>query len=217
MDLHKLLFEESSRTKAKKKIRELERKIEEYNKLSDDYQLNIDENYKAKTYAYNICKEVKAYIDSLTNITKEIDSIILSQTYNVENFDNYADDEKKAMKKNLRKNARNSLISIIPLIGIPMWFHEPKREDKANNEIIDKCNQKIRTINREINKIKSRSNEIITEYEFLITYADNLKISMQRLKNTGLQNYLEFSTKEKGELGALVNSLQALISRIGAK
>ena len=225
MDLHKLLFEESSRTKAKKKIRELERKIEEYKALYEDYQVDIDEIDKAKTYAYTACKEVKDYIDSLANKPKEIDTIILTQKYELENFDGHVNLEKRSLKKNIDRNSRTVILNgaasvlFLPyaLIGLPVMIHSAKKEDKNNEKVIKDCEEKIKEINREIHKIRTGSNEVLSEYEFLITYSDNLKSAVQKLKSTGIQNYLEFSIEEKGELGALVNSLQALINRIGAK
>lgn len=84
------------RSRAKKKIKELEQIVEDYKRQYKTYETIIDEINEAKVISLKTINEVKEFINSIANKPKELDGVIV--TPNIEQSD-YEKDIKKENKK----------------------------------------------------------------------------------------------------------------------
>lgn len=209
------------RSRAKKKIKELEQIVEDYKRQYKTYETIIDEINEAKVISLKTINEVKEFINSIANKPKELDGVIV--TPNIEQSD-YEKDIKKENKK-YKKGVNGSyfagamgIVSVLflpaALLSVPAMIISGKNEKKNNLSVIEDCNKKLEQIELEMKRLQKSSTETVTEQEFLIVYSNNVRESMLKLKKTGITDYLKFSIEQKSDLGALVNSTNTLIRRI---
>lgn len=209
------------RSRAKKKIKELEQIVEDYKRQYKTYETIIDEINEAKVISLKTINEVKEFINSIANKPKELDGVIV--TPNIEQSD-YEKDIKKENKK-YKKGVNGSyfagamgIVSVLflpaALLSVPAMIISGKNEKKNNLSVIEDCNKKLEQIELEKKRLQKSSTETVTEQEFLIVYSNNVRESMLKLKKTGITDYLKFSIEQKSDLGALVNSTNTLIRRI---
>ena len=209
------------RSRAKKKIKELEQIVEDYKRQYKTYETTIDEINEAKVISLKTINEVKEFINSIANKPKELDGVIV--TPNIEQSD-YEKDIKKENEK-YKKGVNGSyfagamgIVSVLflpaALLSVPAMIISGKNEKKNNLSVIEDCNKKLEQIELEMKRLQKSSTETVTEQEFLIVYSNNVRESMLKLKKTGITDYLKFSIEQKSDLGALVNSTNTLIRRI---
>lgn len=209
------------RSRAKKKIKELEQIVEDYKRQYKTYETTIDEINEAKVISLKTIKEVKEFINSIANKPKELDGVIVTPNIEHADYDEDIKEEDKKYKKGVNGSYLAGAMGVasvffLPaaLLSVPAMIISGKNEKKNNISIIEDCNEKIEQIELEMKRLQKTSSETVTEQEFLIVYSNNVKEAMLKLKKTGITDYLKFSVEQKSDLGALVNSTNTLIRRI---
>lgn len=209
------------RSRAKKKIKELEQIVENYKRQYKTYETTIDEINEAKVISLKTIREVEEFINSIANKPKDMEGVIV--TPDIEQCD-FAEDIKAEGKK-YKKGVNGSMFAgalgiasavflPVALLSVPAMVFSGKNEKKNNISVIEDCDKKIEQIDLEMKRLQKSSSETVTEQEFLIVYSNNVRELMLKLKKTGNTDYLNFSIEQKSDLGALVNSTKTLIRRI---
>ena len=209
------------RSRAKKKIKELEQIVEDYKRQYKTYETIIDEINEAKVISLKTINEVKEFINSIANKPKELDGVIVTPNIEQSDYDKDIKKENKKYKKGVNGSYFAGAMGIVSvlflpaaLLSVPAMIISGKNEKKNNLSVIEDCNKKLEQIELEMKRLQKSSTETVTEQEFLIVYSNNVRESMLKLKKTGITDYLKFSIEQKSDLGALVNSTNTLIRRI---
>ena len=212
------------RHRAKMAIKEVEKIVDNYKWQYKKYKNVIDEINEAKVIALKTIKEAERFINSIANKSKDLEGVIVTPNLEQRNYEEDIKAESKKYKKGVTKTMLAGVLGIASIaflpatvLSLPIAIFSSKNETKNNKQIIDECAKKIETINLEMARIQKSSSETVTEKEFLIIYSNNVKEQMLKLKETGITDYLKFSTEQKSDLGALVNAVKTLIKRIDSR
>lgn len=212
------------RSRAKKKIQELESIIKVYKSYYKAYETEIDELNNAKIVSLKVIKKIEKYVNTIANKPKELEGVVVTPNIDQENYDSEIKKEKKKLNKNINRTVGAGILGIstvafLPLavISVPSMIIAAKKEKQENLNIIDDCNTKIIIIEKELKKIQSFSSETLKEQDFLIEYSSNIDDLLSKMEKTGINDYLKFSEEQKSDLGALINSAKALIKRLDGR